>query len=156
MRRCPACEHGNHPSHVYCEECGSYLHAEASAAVATAPDWAEEAARYEAVTRSAGQGVSTIDLAGALTYANPAAEALLGWDAASVAGRDLHETLHATRAHARERCPLLGVLRTGLDHAEADDVFARGDGDDVRVGYVASPIFAGERIVGAVLAFWPR
>jgi PAS domain S-box-containing protein len=122
-------------------------------AVAAAPDWEVEAARYEAVTRSVGQGVYTIDLGGRLTYLNEAAVGLLGWTLDEIEGRPIHETLAPAPASESR---LLGVLRSGIDHAEAGDSFMRGDGSTLLVGYVCSPIFAGDRIVGAVVAFWPR
>lgn len=53
-------------------------------------------------------------------------------------------------------CPLLGVLRSGIDFADAHDVFVRKDRTLLPVAYVSSPVLVEDEIVGAVLAFWRR
>ena len=101
-----------------------------------------------------------LDAEGRLVTMNPAAERLLGWSAAELRGRNMHASVHYLREDGsrfpEEECPLLGVLRSGEEFAETEDVFVRQDGSLLRVAYVSSPVIVEDEIVGAVLAFWPR
>ena len=117
-------------------------------------------ARDEAFRNSLGEGAYVLDEHGRLLDMNPAAERLLGWTAAELRGRDMHDAVHHTRPDGtpfpRAQCPLLGVLATGEVFAETEDVFVHRDGTLLPVAYVASPVAVDEEIVGAVLAFWRR
>jgi PAS domain S-box-containing protein len=117
-------------------------------------------ARDHAFRNSLGEGVYVLDADGGLLEINPAGERLLGWPKVELRGRNMHAAIHHTRADGspfpEAECPLLGVLRSGIDFAESDDAFVRRDGSLLPVAYVSSPVVVGEDIVGAVLAFWPR
>ena len=117
-------------------------------------------ARDHALRNSLGEGAYVLDGEGRLIEMNPAAETLLGWKEEELRGRNMHEAVHHLRADGSPfpvaKCPLLGVLRSGVDFGETDDAFVRRDGTLLPVAYVSSPVMVGDEIVGAVLAFWRR
>lgn len=117
-------------------------------------------ARDEALRNSLGEGAYVLDEHGLLQNMNPAAERLLGWTTDELRGRDMHEAIHYLRPdgspYPQAECPLLGVLRSGVDFGETEDAFVHRDGTIVPIAYVSSPVIVDEEIVGAVLAFWPR
>ena len=117
-------------------------------------------ARDNAFRASLGEGAYVVDEAGRLTDMNPAAEELLGWTTDELCGRNMHQAIHCLRPDGspfpEDECPLLGVLRSRVDHASSDDAFVRRDGSILPVAYVSSPVIAEDQVVGAVLAFWPR
>jgi PAS domain S-box-containing protein len=117
-------------------------------------------ARDEAFRNSLGEGVYVLDADGRLLHLNDACETILGWKEDELRGRDMHDAIHYLHAdgtpHPGEACPLLAVLRSGVDFGETDDVFVHRDGSLVPVAYVSSPVIVGDDVVGAVLAFWRR
>jgi PAS domain S-box-containing protein len=119
-----------------------------------------EVARDEAFRNSLGEGAYVLDPDGRLLDLNPKGEELLGWRAAELRGRDMHQAVHYLHPDGspfpREQCPLLGVLRSGEEFAETHDTFVRKDGTLLPVAYVSSPVLVGDEIAGAVLAFWQR
>ncbi len=114
-------------------------------------------ALMEAMTASLGDGVYALDRDGRLTFMNPAAEGLLGWTAADLRGRAMHDAIHAQhagdRATAADTCPLLAVMRTGAPAHVADDVFTCKDGTLLPVSYTSAPMVLEGHVVGSVVAF---
>jgi len=109
------------------------------------------------ILAAAGEGIVGMDAAGAITFMNPAGARMTGYAADDLAGRDLHATLHHTRADgtpfpARE-CPIQASLLDGTIHHSAADVFWRSDGSRFAAEYTSTPIVAGDRIGGAVIVF---
>ena len=117
-------------------------------------------ARDEAFRNSLGEGAYVLDADGRLLELNPAGEKLLGWTAAELRAREMHDVIHHRRPDGtpfpRHECPLIGVLATGEEFAETEDEFVRRDGAMLPVAYVSSPVLVDDEIVGAVLAFWRR
>jgi PAS domain S-box-containing protein len=93
--------------------------------------------------------VCAVDLRGLLTFANPAAQRLLGWPESELLGRDLHEIGHP---HRESTCPILDVARTHSSYQSDDDCLRRRDGTLLAVSLTASPLADGSS-EGAVLAF---
>lgn len=117
-------------------------------------------ARGEALRHSLGQGAYVLDRDGALVDMNAGAEALLGWTAEELRGRNMHDAVHYLRpdgsAFPGDECPLLGVLESAVDFGETRDTFVAKDGSFVPVAYVSSPVIVDDEVVGGVLALWPR
>jgi PAS domain S-box-containing protein len=108
-----------------------------------------------ALSGSIGEGVCAIDKGGRLTFANPAAQRMLGWSETELIGRDLHEIAHPERSEAHAdglRCPILDVMRSQSSYHSEDDLMRRRDGEVVPVSLTVSPLCDGA-INGAVLAF---
>jgi PAS domain S-box-containing protein len=112
----------------------------------------------DSITGSLGEGVCVLDLQCRLTFANPAAEKILGRTRAELLGEDFHEfiCLHqagGTGASSSEECPLLRAIHSGSTHRSEDDEFIRGDGTMVPVDYTVSSIRWDGEEAGAVLVF---
>jgi PAS domain S-box-containing protein len=123
----------------------------------------EEQLRHElefrrAIDSSLGEGVYALDLDGCVTYMNPVAEQILGWTEAELRGRIMHDAIHYRRPDGspfpKEECTgLVEVLRSSIRVHVEDDSFIRKDGTMIPVAYTASPIIAGDAVVGVVVAF---
>lgn len=114
--------------------------------------------QYELLLDSIAEGVHGIDLSGAITFENPAAAAMLGWDASGLHGLSAHATIHHTHddgtPHDLADCAIHATLTDGIVRHILDDLFWRKDGTSFRVAYVAAPIRDSDRrITGVVIVF---
>src|SRR5690349_5676601 len=79
-----------------------------------------------------GQGVYAIDTQGLVTFLNPEAERLLGWNAEELLGRRMHDLTHYKHLDGSlfpaEECAGLEVLRNGKVLKDFEDHFVRKDG----------------------------
>lgn len=109
-----------------------------------------------AVMRSLGEGLYTLDQHGRLTFLNPAAEHLLGWTAGDLLGQPLHDVIYGHNPDDRPvpaaECRILEVLRSGTT-IQGEEVFTRRDGTTFPVAFTSSPIITSGEVVGAVVAF---
>ncbi|MGB0127278.1 MAG: response regulator [Rhodocyclaceae bacterium] len=120
-----------------------------------------ELAAAEAQTRviieSSGDGIIRVDASGTIVLANPAACDLLGYPAAELVGRPLHQTVHHSypdgHPYPVEHCPTAMALAVGGALRALDDVFWRADGTPLPVSVSTQAICDGDRIVGGVLNF---
>lgn|SRR5579883_529940 len=113
--------------------------------------------RHELILNAAGEGIYGVDLEGRVTFANPAALRLTGYDAADLIGHSAHDSLHHSKAdgspYSPDDCPLSATLRDGAIHDVASEVYWRKDGSSFPVEYVSAPIYDQSTIAGAVVAF---
>lgn len=111
----------------------------------------------EAILASAAEGIIGLDRDGRVTFANPAALRLLGFEAQALDGRDLHSLVHHTRADGTpypvEECPTWASVHDGVAARCDDDVYWRADGTAMPVEYTSTPFHLGGRVEGAVLVF---
>ena len=110
-----------------------------------------------AVLQTAAQPIWVVDRAGLIRFANPAAVAALGYDAAKeLLGRPSHETIHYRHRdgspYPAADCPMLLPRVTGETVASDLDWFFRRDGSMFPVSYVSVPIEMPDGR-GAVVAF---
>ena len=114
--------------------------------------------RYELILNSIADGVHGIDLQGRITFENPAAARMLGWDVAELAGLPAHETIHHSWADGIARpkgeCPILATVTDAVLRPVKEDVFWRKDGTSFPVEYLVAPkLDADGRGAGAVVTF---
>jgi PAS domain S-box-containing protein len=114
--------------------------------------------RYnELLLTSIGEGICGLDQHGQITFANPAAARLTGWEPDELLGRPMHERLHHSamdgETHPPEQCPILATLRDGATHQVSSDIFLRKDGTPLPVEYTSSPLAEAGMLAGAVIAF---
>jgi PAS domain S-box-containing protein len=102
-----------------------------------------------ALWRSIGEGVCTIDVEGRVTFANPAAQRLLGFNESELVGRDLHDIAHPGPQHV---CPILEAARSRSSYHTDEDLMRRKDGGSLPVSLTVTPLGNGT-VQGAVLAF---
>ena len=116
----------------------------------------------EAVLNCAAEGIYGLDAEGRVSFANPAAARMVGWEVEEIVGRSQHETVHHSRADGSpcptEGCPILATLADGVVRRVSDEVFWRKDGTSFPVEYAAAPIGRGDEgqggeVVGAVVTF---
>jgi PAS domain S-box-containing protein len=114
-------------------------------------------ARTELILASAGDGIFGLDLRGSITFANPAATALLGWDSAALIDQPWRTILAAGHSSdaptSTERHPIIAALQMETIQQAADDIFWRRDGTHLPVEYLSTPIREGGAVVGVVVVF---
>jgi len=106
---------------------------------------------------AAGEGIYGLDAEGRTTFANPAAERILGWSNEDMVGHDAHLLFHHTHADGShfpvQQCPIHASFSDGQVHRVDDEVFWHKNGEAVPVEYTSTPIFEMGRLVGAVVLF---
>lgn len=114
--------------------------------------------RYELILNSIAEGVHGIDREGRITFENPAAARMLGWNVTELTGRPAHETIHHSVGNgtplAAADCPIQATLSDGRRRDVTDDVFWRKDGTPLPVEYIVAPMLDNEgQIAGSVVTF---
>lgn len=104
-----------------------------------------------------GEGIYGVNADGKTTFINPVGEALLGWEANELVGKDIHSMIHHTR-HSGDHypshdCPIYAAFKDGEIHHVVDDVFWHKNGKPVHVEYTSTPVEDNGRLVGAVVVF---
>ena len=109
----------------------------------------------QAIAASLGEGVIAVDTGGLITFANPAAHSMVGQSWGELRGLPIHDVLHGLEGtvHPAEMpCPVLEVLNSHRSvRLDNQRVVRRGVGT-VPAEVTASPIYRGERLMGAVVA----
>ncbi len=110
----------------------------------------------ELILDSAGEGIFGLDVKGNHTFINPAAADMLGYTVEELIGRHSHSTWHHTKPdgspYPSEECPIYRSINTGIEQ-RGNELFIRKDGSRMDVAFTATPIFEGDRVVGAVVTF---
>ena len=109
------------------------------------------------ILEAAGEGIVGLDLAGRVTFINPAGAELAGYEIEELIQKEFHQMVHHSRPdgtpyHFHE-CPMYESLSNGAARRERDEVFWRKDGTSFPVAYSSTPILEEDQIVGAVLTF---
>jgi PAS domain S-box-containing protein len=111
----------------------------------------------QVVLNSAGEGIYGVDREGRLTFANPAAAKMFGWEAQALIGQSLqalvHQTDHRGQPLTVQPCPIMETITEGELREQVDSTFWRKDGTSFPVEYVSTPIQERGEIVGAVVVF---
>ena len=109
------------------------------------------------ITSTLGEGVYVLDKDGRVTFVNPEAERLLGWDKAELIGKNGHETFHYKRTDGTpiptQACPVHQAVLTGKTYHALNDNLVRKDGTIIPVSIVSSPIIRDGEVTGSVAAF---
>ena len=111
----------------------------------------------ELILNSAGEGICGLDASGRISFANPAAARMLGWQADDLIGMAIHDVAHGTdpveAGHADGDCPVHLSLREGEVRAIDEDVFRRSNGTTFPVECTSTPIIERGQLLGAVVTF---
>jgi diguanylate cyclase (GGDEF)-like protein/PAS domain S-box-containing protein len=111
----------------------------------------------EGIISAAGEGIFRTDVKGRITYANPAAAAMLGYSEGEMIGERSHQLIHHTRANGApypvNECSGAPSLTEGATRRITDELFWRKDSSSLAVDYTSTPIREGGRIVGVVTVF---
>jgi PAS domain S-box-containing protein len=113
--------------------------------------------RHQLILDSAGEGIYGIDLEGRITFVNPAAARLLGWEVEELLGQPMHDLVCHTRRDGTPCSPDAGPIRAscrdGIVQHVLEDIFWRKDGTSFLVEYVSTPMREHDTLVGAVVVF---
>lgn len=111
----------------------------------------------QVVLNSAGEGIYGVDREGRLTFVNPAAAKMFGWDAQALIGQSLYTLVDRIDLAGQEwsdhSCPIVDTIKGGELREHVDSTFRRKDGTSFPVEYVSTPIQERGEIVGAVVVF---
>lgn len=114
--------------------------------------------QHQLILNSVGEGIYGLDIQGNVTFVNPAAASLIGWEMADLIGKSMHAILHHSHAdgtfYPREECPIYAAFKEGKVHRVDNEVFWRKDGTSFLVEYISTPMRneKGE-LVGSVVTF---
>jgi len=113
--------------------------------------------QIQSILDSAGEGIYGLDVNGYTTFANPAAEKMLGYSLEEMMGHSQHTLIHHSKPdgtlYPRDECPIYEAIKDGSVHRITEEVFWRNDGTSFPVEYVSTPIYEDDVIVGAVVTF---
>jgi PAS domain S-box-containing protein len=111
----------------------------------------------ELILNSMGEGLCGLDLPGKITFVNPAAAKLLGYQVTELIGQSISLILPHSKEDGTpypiEASPISASLRDGTVHQVRDEAFWRKNGSSFPVEYVSTPIREQGVIVGAVVTF---
>ncbi|KXH80660.1 EAL domain-containing protein [Sporosarcina sp. HYO08] len=96
----------------------------------------------ELILNSAGEGIFGLDLAGNITFCNPAGEVMLGYDSAELIGKHSDIIFQGQKSDGEKWNPYV-----------SDEIFYRKDHSFFPVEYVISAIREDENVVGEVVTF---
>jgi len=109
------------------------------------------------ILSAAGEGIYGVDADGNTTFANPAAERVLGWKADELLGQNAHAMIHHSHTDGSDYsvhdCPIYAAFKDGAVRQVDNEVFWSKAGSPVPVEYTSTPILDNGRLVGAVVVF---
>jgi PAS domain S-box-containing protein len=116
---------------------------------------AEEKSRQ--ILGSVSDGIFGLDKHGMVTFANPAAPALLGYQPEEILGHAIHATIHHHypdgSVFPREECPMYLTSLDGKARTVDTEVLWKKDGTALPVDYSTTPMFKDGSLVGSVVVF---
>lgn len=124
----------------------------------TEPDLETLRRQHELILNAVGEGVYGLDLQGKVTFVNPAAANMIGWEIEELIGQSMHSVLHHSKPDGRpypaHECPIYEAFRDGRIHRVNSEVFWRKDGSSFPVEYISTPMQDQRgNLVGTVVAF---
>ncbi|MGA7493726.1 MAG: PAS domain S-box protein [Syntrophobacteraceae bacterium] len=109
------------------------------------------------ILNAAGEGIVGLDEKGTVTFVNPAARQMLGYEEEELIGKYLHPTIHHSFADGTNypvtECPMWQCLQTGTSNKVRDEVLWKKDGTSFQTAYSTTPIVENGQVVGAVVTF---
>jgi len=116
---------------------------------------AEERSRL--ILGAVEDGIVGLDANGVLTFANPAAPAMLGYAMEDFIGQRMHSLVHHHYPDGmdfpRERCPMYLTSQDGQSRTIDNEVLWRKDGTALPVEYSTTPVFKDGSLIGTVIVY---
>ncbi len=112
----------------------------------------------ELILHSAGEGIFGLDRNGLISFVNPAATKMIGWNPEELLGKKQHDIIHHTNTNEiacyMDKCNIYRTFFDGKVYRVDGEVFWRKDGTSFPVEYVSTPIFDEKHsLMGAVVVF---
>ena len=119
---------------------------------------AEEREWLRTVLSSISDAVITVDIHGKITFLNPEAELLTGWNSSDALGQPLQSVMNIIDEKTRESTPnrIADVLRKGISAGppRCSILIGRNDGMEARIEDTVTPVRnAAGAVFGVVLVF---
>jgi PAS domain S-box-containing protein len=109
----------------------------------------------DAITSNAVEAMFLLDNEGRITFVNPTAVSLFGWEQEELIGELLHDKLHYKQPDGSwypvADCPHRQVLITGETYRSVEDCFVHRDGRIIPISCSLAPIRSDSIIAGAVM-----
>ncbi|MEB3291258.1 MAG: PAS domain-containing sensor histidine kinase [Leptolyngbya sp.] len=114
--------------------------------------------QHHLILNAVGEGIYGLDLAGNVTFVNPAAAEMIGWAVEDLIGQSMHAVMHHSREdgqpYQREDCPIYAAFQDGSVRRITNEVFWRKDGTSFPVEYISTPMRDEEgQLIGTVVTF---
>jgi PAS domain S-box-containing protein len=113
--------------------------------------------KNDLILNTAGEGIVGLDDKGTVTFANPAAREMLGYEEEELIGKDLHTTIHHSFPDGTHypvtECPMWLCLQNGTCSRIRDEILWKKDGTSFPSVYSSTSIMENGRVVGAVVTF---
>ena len=113
--------------------------------------------RTKQILETLSDGLYGVDDEGRITFINPAACDMLGYEQEQLLGKHSHTLFHHSRpdgtAYPVEECPVHASCAAGTVVRADNEVYWHNDGHAIPVEYTVAPIRKGDWVVGAVVSF---
>ena len=114
--------------------------------------------QHQLILNSVGEGIYGLDIRGNVTFVNPAAASLIGWEMDDLIGKSMHAILYHSKPdgsfYPREECHIYAAFKQGTIRRVDDEVFWRKDGSSFPVEYISTPMHNEKgSLVGSVVTF---
>jgi len=113
--------------------------------------------RDKLLLQSAGEGIFGLDTEGNVTFANPAAQNMLGFSESELLNQSIYTLIHHSKrdgsAYPKIECPMYLSLKNQTIYHATDEVLWRKNGDYFYSEYKSTPIKKNGELVGAVVTF---
>ncbi|CAK0739147.1 two-component system, sensor histidine kinase [Gammaproteobacteria bacterium] len=107
---------------------------------------------------SSAAGIFGTDIEDRITFINPAACELLGYQPEELIGQLAHEKFHNRypngSLYPRDKCPIAAALIQGQVSRSYREMFWRANGEGIPITYASQPMWHESRIVGSVVSFF--
>jgi len=102
-------------------------------------------------------GVYAVDDELRITFVNPAACHMLGYEPEQLIGKHAHVLLHHSKpdgtSYSVDECPIITACKNRAELRIESEVFWHKDGSAIPVEYTVAPIQEGDRVFDAVISF---
>ena len=114
--------------------------------------------QHQLILNSVGEGIYGLDIRGNVTFVNPAAAEIIGWEMKDLVGKSMHKILHHSKSdgshYPRESCPIYAAFKDGKVRRVENEVFWRKNGTSFPVEYISTPMRDEKgKLIGAVVTF---
>ncbi|MGB6222491.1 response regulator [Haloferula sp.] len=113
--------------------------------------------RTRLILESTAEGIFGVDTHGCITFVNPTACRLLGYNAEDLIGKASHDVIHHHRPdgseYPKEECPMFAAYTHGKASRIDDEFLWKKDGSGLPVEYGATPMLKDGSVIGAVVSF---